>query len=363
MEESDRIKLQESIEELESYRGRHTELITVYIPAEANINQTVNQLTSEQSTAQNIKSKSTRNNVIDALERLVRHLRLYKKLPENGLALFCGNISKVEGQDDIKIWAIEPPFPLKVRFYRCDQTFVLEPLKDMLEAKEVYGLIVIDKKEATFGILSGKMIKILRHITSGIPSKHHVGGQSSQRFERAHEELTKEFYRRASDDIKELFFEMPHLKGLLLGGPGPTKEDFLKEGKLITELQKKIIAIKDLGYADEHGIKLLVEASQDVLLEEEITKEKKILDKFFTSLAVSPEKTAYGTENVKKALEAGAVSHLLISTTFDRKIAHEFEKLAVSTNTEIFYISIETNEGLQFKNISGIGAILRYAFE
>jgi peptide subunit release factor 1 (eRF1) len=34
--------------------------------------------------------------------------------------------------------------------------------------------------------------------------------------------------------------------------------------------------MKDIGYSDEHGIELLVEASSDLLKEQEITKEKAV---------------------------------------------------------------------------------------
>lgn len=361
MEEEKRAKMQEMIEELEGYRGRHTELITVYAPAGSNINQLAAQLLSEQSTAQNIKSKGTRTNVIDALERIMRHLKLYKKLPENGFAIFCGNVSKTEGQPDIKLWAIEPPQPLKTKFYRCDQTFVLEPLKEMLEATEVYGLIVLDRKEATFGLLEGKSIRKLRHLSSGVPGKIKAGGQSAARFERLTEEMAKEFYRRISEHAKELFFEMPKLKGIIIGGPGPTKEEWLKEGQLVTALQKKIIAIKDVGYTDERGLQHLVEAAKEELAEAEITKEKAILEKFFTTLGKDPEKVAYGTEDVKKSLEAGAVDTLIISTSFDKKEAAEMEKQAKNIAAEVVYVSTETDEGVQFSHLKGgIGALLRF---
>ncbi len=360
MEEAERKKLADLVEELENYRGRHTELITVYAPAGSNINQIASQLVSEQSTAQNIKSKTTRNNVIDALEKIIRHLKLYKNIPENGLAIFCGNVSKKEGQPDIKIWAIEPPQILKTKFYRCDQTFVIDPLKDMLKAKEIYGLIVLDRKEATFGLLEGKSIRKLRHITSGVSGKQRAGGQSALRFERLREAAVKEFFRRISEHAKELFFDRPRLSGLIVGGPGPGKEDWLKEGHFVTALKDKIIGMKDIGYADEHGLELLVEISQDILAKEAIIKEKLLLEKFFTILAKTPEKIAYGLEKVKKALEIGAVDKLLLSTSLDKKIFAELEKKAKSTAAEVNLVSEETSEGIQFKNLSGIGAILRF---
>ena len=169
--------LEDLVALLGSIRGRHTELVTVLIPAETNIFPVVRQLEAERSTAENIKSKQTRNAVIAAIEMIVRELKNYKQTPKHGLALFSGNISQNEGQEDIKIWAIEPPKPLRVRIYRCDQVFVIEPLQEMLDVDEVYGLLVMDRKEATIGVLEGKQIKVIRHLTSNVPGKYKTGGQ------------------------------------------------------------------------------------------------------------------------------------------------------------------------------------------
>ena len=113
-----RDELKELIEQLEQYRGRATELITVYIPAGQNIYTVADQLEAEKSTAKNIKSTSTKKNVGNALDKITRYLKDYRKTPENGLAVFAGNVSKVEGQDDLRIWDMEPPTPLKIRMYK-----------------------------------------------------------------------------------------------------------------------------------------------------------------------------------------------------------------------------------------------------
>ena len=131
-------ELKEEIEELEKHKGRQTELISVYIPAGYDVNSVQRQLEAEKSTAKNIKSTSTRKNVSDALDKLVRHLKGIKKTPPNGLALFCGNVAKAEGQSDLQLWEIETPLPLKSRLYRCDKEFVLEELQTMLEVVEVF---------------------------------------------------------------------------------------------------------------------------------------------------------------------------------------------------------------------------------
>lgn len=352
-------ELKELIEELEKIRGRHTELVTVYIPAGANIHIIANQIDAEKSTADNIKSKTTRKNVMDALEMISRELKFYKVNQKNGVAIFCGNISDKEGEADLKLWIIEPPQELRTRMYRCDQTFVLDPLKEMLAADEVYGLVVMDRKEATFGLLEGKQIKILRKITSGVPGKIRAGGQSSQRFARITEGLAKEFFRRIADVMKELFFDLPKLKGILVGGPIPTKEDFVKEGQITTQLKDKIIGLVDLGDASEHGIELLVEGSSEILAQQEITKEKKLLERFFERLGKN-DRVAYKKEDVEKALKYGAVQMIILSDKLKKPEIEEWRKKAEGISAEVEMVSTETGEGEQFYNLGGIGALLRY---
>jgi len=360
MDEAQRTDLEEFLERMTNYRARHTELITVLVPAGFDINIITKQLESEKSTASNIKSTSTKKNVIEALENLIRITKGMKQTPENGIGLFSGNISQIEGKDEFITEAFEPPESLGIRLYRCDQTFVMEPLEEMLEIKEVYGLIVIDRKEATLGLLIGKKIKTLSHFDSFVPGKTTKGGQSSARYGRIREGLAKEFFRKIAEMAKKEFYNLPNLKAILVGGPGPAKEDFLKEGNMITALENKILGIKDIGYADSHGLDLLVELSTDLLAEQEIIKEKKLLENFFNMLGKEKDKTAYGAEAVNNALKFGAVDTLLLSKKLKKPEYKDFEKRAKETSVKIEIVSVETEEGEQFYNLGGIGAILRF---
>ncbi|MDP2628665.1 MAG: peptide chain release factor aRF-1 [Nanoarchaeota archaeon] len=353
-------ELEEVLEELEQYKGRQTELISVYVPSGYDVNSVQKQLEAERATAKNIKSASTKKNVVDALDKIVRFLKTFKKTPENGLAVFCGNISGVPGESDLRLWDIEPPTPLKNRLYRCDKEFVLDSLKEMLEVDEVFGLLVMDRKEATIGLLEGKRIECLQKMTSGIPSKVRAGGQSSQRFHRITEGLTKDFYKRIAEEMKNIFFEMPKLKGILVGGPIPTKDEFIEGEYMTTQLRDKVIGRIDIGDTDESGLKELVEKSRDILASQEIMKEKKLMEKFFETLGEKRELSALGEEQTKKALQYGAVKTLFLSKDSDKKIVKELKEMAINTGSEIEIISNETEEGQQFKNLGGMGAILRY---
>ncbi len=353
-------ELEEILQELEGYKGKHTELITVYIPAGYDVNSVQRQLEAEKSTAKNIKSTATRNNVLDALDKIVRTLKELKKTPENGLAIFCGNVSQTEGQQDLQLWDIETPLKLKSRLYRCDKEFVLDALKEMLEVEELYGLLVMDRKEATIGLLEGKRIETLQKMTSGVPSKIRAGGQSSQRFHRITEGLTKEFYKRIANEMKKIFFNMSKLKGILVGGPIPTKDEFLDGDYLVTKLKELVIGKIDIGGSDESGLKELVVKSQDILADQEIIYEKKLMEKYFETLGEKPEMATLKEGDTREALKYGAVETLFLSKDLDKVLAAELKKLANNIGSAVEVISTETEEGQQFKNLGGIGAILRF---
>jgi peptide chain release factor subunit 1 len=203
-------------------------------------------------------------------------------------------------------------------------------------------------------------LEMLQNMSSGIPSKVRAGGQSSQRFHRITEGLTKEFYKRVAEEMKSLFYNEPKLKGILVGGPVPTKDEFVEGGYLPTRLQDKIIGLKDQGDTSKAGLQDLVELSQDVLANQEIIHEKKLLERFFNNLGKHPEMTPYKFDEVKKALDYGAVEVIIISKNYDKAKTKELKKIADQMGTRIEVVSTETEEGEQFSNLSGIGAIQRF---
>ena len=353
-------KLKRILNELKGKRGRHTELISVYIPQDYNMNNVMTQLENERGTATNIKSTSTRKNVVDALEKLIQYLKLYDKTPENGLALFCGNISEKAGVQDLKVWSVEPPQPITTKLYRCDKDFITQPLEDLVVRKDVYGLIAIDNKTATIATLKGNNYNIVKKLTSGYHGKHRAGGQSHRRFERVIEEQSHEFKKRVGVVASDAFMPITKdFKGLVVGGPAATKQDFLDGSYLNHELKKRIIAIKDITYTDESGIRELIEASKDELSELEMIMHKTLMQKFMKDL-VEGGSVAYGPE-LEGALDAGAVDTLLLSEKLDPEEIDKLYEKAKHSGSKIEIISAEFEEGFQLYNtFSGKAAILRY---
>jgi len=317
-----RYQFRRLLDDLASKRGRGTELISVYITPDFDLNKVVQQLRDEQGTASNIKSKTTRKNVLGALEKVIQFLRTYievhRRPPANGMAIFCGNVAGREDVADIQLYWVEPPEPITVRMYRCDQEFVLEPLREMLRVKETIGLLVLDRREATLATLRGKHVEIIRTLTSGVPGKHGRGGQSARRFERLIEIAAHEFMKRIAETTNEVLGQTPDLRTIMVGGPGPTKDYFLKSELLGEDVRKKIGGVIDTGYTDEQGIKELVNKSGEVLADLEVMKEKSLVQRFMTELVAGEGKVAYGEAEVRRQLEQGAVELLLISEAIRR---------------------------------------------
>ncbi len=363
MDSKSKFRLRKLLKELSSYRARHTELVSVYIPFGYDIVKVQQQLSQEAGTARNIKSASTRKNVQDALEKMIRQLRLYKRTPENGLAAFSGNISGEEGASDVQVWSIEPPVPIANRLYRCGQTFFLEPLFALSKPKEAYGLIVLDRSEADIALLKGKAIVPVVHYHSLVPGKTRAGGQSAQRFARIRENMAKDFFRKVGDAVNKEFANMKELKGIIVGGPGPVKELFIDGNYLSNAMKDKIIATVDIGYTGEHGVEELVNRSEDLLAKEEIMAEKQAINKFMTKLATHPDHVTYGIQRVKNALEAGAVDLLLISEEINDTVIEELAEKAEAFGGDWMMISKDTKEGQLLINMGQVGAILRFPIE
>ncbi|MDO8625778.1 MAG: hypothetical protein Q7R47_06860, partial [Candidatus Diapherotrites archaeon] len=178
IDEAELSVFKKNLKKLEVFRGRGTELISVYIPQSADRGSVMGQLTEELSQSSNIKSPSTRKNVQGALRKISSFLKnLNFKIPEHGLVVFSGNVSETEGRSDIRLFTVHPPKDLKTKLYWCDSTFHLEPLKEMVKTTDIYAILVLDKREATVAVLTGKKYQVVGHFTSMVAGKSRAGGQ------------------------------------------------------------------------------------------------------------------------------------------------------------------------------------------
>jgi peptide chain release factor subunit 1 len=314
MTQEEKYKLKRQIEELKSCKGKHTELISLYIPPSKKIFDVNSYLKNELSESQNIKSKTTRKNVLSAIESIMSRLKYFKQTPKNGLIFFIGHKSITSDQTEMVTYVIDIPIPISIFLYRCNSSFYTEPLEEMLVEKEIYGVLLIDRRECTFGILKGNRVELVKHMTSHVPGKHGKRGQSQRRFERLTEIAAHEWFVKCGEQASEIFLAEEDIKGVFVGGPGPTKQYFVDESYLHYEIKEKIIDTFDTGYTDEYGLKELVNLASRTMSNLKIAREKRFMKRFLKEVTKNGENLAvYGEKEVRKALKIGAVDILLLS--------------------------------------------------
>ena len=407
-----RYKLTKMINELSSISGHGTELVTVYIPPRRPIFDVISQLRNEAGTASNIKSDLTRTHVQDALSKTIEQLKLFKDTPENGLIIFCGAIpnDKGIGKEKIEIYPVLPPKPVQISLYRCDDHFWTDHLKEMMKDDKVIGILSIDTQETGIGILTGDHWEVIDSLTSGVAGKHRQGGQSARRFERLRENELNEYYHRIAEHAKQVFLEQYNINGTIVGGPGPTKENFLKEEYLDYRLQKSVIASLDTSYSGEEGVRELIEKAQKegILQEYRVMEEKQLIKKFMTEVHSGRGLGIYGVNDVVKALESGIADLVIVTDdvtyimlkfrcksckntqtiiadrsqliatkqewlskqcpschggdleVIDQDIVEYMNELAIKTGSKLEVISGKTEEGSQLASLGKMGAVLRY---
>ena len=402
-------KVRKLISELSNKEGRGTELVSLYIPPKKPIHEAIANLREEWGTAGNIKSDTTRNHVQDALTKAMQRLKLYRTAPDTGLVIFSGALpTNGPGSEVVNVWEIVPPKPVTQYLYQCDDHFHVEWLRDMLREEKVYGILAIDSSETGMGILSGDRLEIADVLTSGISGKTRKGGQSARRYERGREMELTYYFNRVGEHATRIFIDDNKVTGLLVGGPGPTKDEFLKGGYLHYELQKRILAVLDLGYSGREGVRELVEKGSDVLKDVRLVEEKRLVQKFLAEVNKQAGLAVYGLPRVMDALQKASAEVVLVSDDLDmvridatckkcgtvktemvaaakkiqqrqemtstpcvkcgatdydvveRDLVDVFEELAFQVGSKVEVISSGTEEGSMFKSFGGVGAILRY---
>ncbi len=404
MSKKQEYEFKKALENIQELKGRGTELISLYVPPDKQISDVAAYLREEMSQSSNIKSKSTRKHVQAAIKSILSKLKYFRTPPKNGIVFFVGHISAAGDQTEMISESLEPPAPVETFFYRCDSEFFLEPLRNMMGEKAKYGLIVVDRSEATIGLLNGNKVEVLTNVQSQVPSKHSRGGQSAQRFERLIENAAHQYFKKVGDKSNHLLLE-ENLEGILIGGPGATKDYFAEGEFLHHELKKKVIEHFNTGYTDEYGLRELVKMAEDTLSGLEVVKEKKLVNQLLEEIRKPNGGLAtYGEEHVRRALMIGAVDTLLISDGINRVTAHavcgdcghdmeftskspvkspecpqcgnnmdieskrdiidDLYEMAEGMGSDVELISDESEEGeLLLRAFGGLGAILRFRID
>jgi peptide chain release factor subunit 1 len=270
--------------------------------------------------------------------------------------------------------------------------------------------LVIDRGEGAYGLATGSTVFVKKHITSLVPSKHRQGGQSQQRFERLIEEAADKFFKKVTERACEYWLPMlPDLKGIIVGGPGATKDFVINNGYLHHEIQKIVKRpLFDVGYSNESGLRELVQNAGDLMDQIALEEERTFVDRFLKEIMQAHPKATYGEMMIRSALDQGAVDTLLLSESLRKRtvffhcrqcknewslsveriieipdcpsckatsdqvredpgkeidLLDELSELATQSAADVKLISTDSEEGMTLKQaFGGMAAILRWAW-
>jgi len=363
-------------------------------------------LAEEFGTASNIKSRVNRLSVLGAITSTQQRLKLYNKVPPNGLVVYCGEIITAEGKERRINMDFEPFKPINTSLYLCDNKFHTEALSELLESDQKFGFIIMDGNGALFGTLSGNTRDVVHKFSVDLPKKHGRGGQSALRFARLREEKRHNYVRKVAELAVQNYItnDKVNVVGLILAGSADFKNDLNQSDLFDQRLQGKVIKVVDVSYGGENGFNQAIELSSETLSNVKFIQEKKLINRYFDEISQDTGKVCYGIEDTLKALELGAAETLIVyenletmrwelktsegtsvifhttkaqeadrSQFMDKETGQEMEVISQMPFLEwlaekyrdfgatLEFVSDRSSEGNQFvKGFGGIGAILRY---
>ncbi len=175
--------------------------------------------------------------------------------------------------------------------------------------------------------------------------------------------------------LREVFFDtildqLQHARtgseAIVLAGPGFTKEDLIKHITMKDSDLASSILMEDTASIGMSGFQeVLRRGAIDRIMEESrIARESTLMEEFLKRMATDG-KVAYGMEEVKKAIDYGAVETLLLA---DELLRMEREQGNIDTlvqNVEhsqgkLVVFSTEFEPGQKLHSLGGIAALLRF---
>merc|ERR1712137_550159 len=313
------------IKNLEAARGNGTRMISLIVPPKDQVSRVSKMLGDEYGTASNIKSRVNRLSVLAAITSTQQKLKLYNKVPPNGLVVYCGSVITEEGKEKKVNIDFEPFKPINTSLYLCDNKFHTEALNELLESDSKYGFIIMDGNGALFGTLSGNTREILQKFSVDLPKKHGRGGQSALRFARLREEKRHNYVRKVAELAVQNFIpaDKVNVAGIILAGSADFKNDLNQSDLFDNRLQSKVLKGSEGSEIILHTTKLQ-EEDRSIFMDKETGQEMEVIDQ-------------------------GSMLEWLAEKYRD-----------FGANLE--FVSDRSSEGNQFvKGFGGIGAILRYA--
>ena len=354
-------QLRERIEEVSAATASGDHLVTIAVPADGTIGETLERVEEDHAEAEYIDAEHSTRPEREVLQQARRVLQRYDGTPENGLVAYVGHL---EHEGEVVEYVFDDlPTPVTEAAYDRGNEFDVAPLDHSLENSEVYGLLVVERGRAALGLLRDGHVSTEETLESHVRGKTRAGGQSADRFERRREQQKQSFFEEVAAEADRSF--LGEVDGLLLGGTTVTVEEFRASDELDHRLRDAIVGDPfPVEYATEQGLEQLATRAAEHL-ELGHQAEREALDQFYEALATGEdEEVVYGSDRVEEAFTYDAVETVLLSADLSAADLREYEERAEREGGECVVVSDAFERGEQFAEaFGGVAAFLRFPIE
>ena len=210
-------------------------------------------------------------------------------------------------------------------------------------------VVVFDREEAVFALLTHSDYQIITKITGDVAKK-------------ATYEKGENFYKSIADFIQKKA-EQLQVDKVLCASPGFYNDELKKE--IQSKPINNMVIFSHASNPGERGVAEVIKRNEvrSVLKEQKLNEENALLQTLLANISKN-QKFAYGLKDVLEKAEMGAVEKLLVNEKklFSEENSKELEKiidLVEQTRGEVHIIESDEPQSI-LNSLGGIGAILRY---
>jgi protein pelota len=233
-------------------------------------------------------------------------------------------------------------------------SFQKQKLEEATEQKTTYLLCLFDREEVLFAITKKKGYEILTTIKGEVAKKSKTT------------EVRKDFHQEILKVLEE-YNNRYTPQNIIIASPAFYKEDLLK--KIKNANVKKKVVLATCSSIDESALDEVMKRPElkDVLKSSRARQEKMLVDELLAEIN-KDNLAVYGMNETLSAVDAGAVTKLLVTDSFikqKRKVGEytfvdEKMKTVDASQGEIHIVSSEQESGKKLDGLGGIAALLRY---
>ena len=266
----------------------------------------------------------------------LRILGIIEAGPDEYISLGSHHTLEVDEHDKLDIF--------KKSWTQSDLQYLRDAEKSAKSAK--VAICIIGDGEATLALVRDRGLHY-------IDTSENIGGKYIE----GREKNKKEFYSKLLELLNEEVKK--GVQSIIVGGPGFEKRNFADYAKGKINLQ-----VVDTGNEGKQGVHEILKgtALEKVLGDARIAREARLMERLEEELS-KDNLAAYGIEEVRRAVEMGAVEVLLILDKKLRENRGEIERLishAKKTQSEFHILNSNFDPGQKLEGLGSIAAILRY---